>query len=73
MSAPDEVLMLTNVVAPDKLGGLERYVRELSSALARRNVSVTILSKAMNREALAEEELEPGVTEYPVNRTRLSP
>jgi glycosyltransferase involved in cell wall biosynthesis len=62
MSAPDEVLMLTNVVAPDKLGGLERYVRELSSALARRNVSVTILSKAMNREALAEEELEPGVT-----------
>lgn len=40
-----KVLMLTNVLAPDKLGGLERYVRELSSSLVRAGVRVTVASK----------------------------
>lgn len=37
--------MVTNAVAPDKLGGLERYVRELSAALVARDLDVTVLSK----------------------------
>lgn len=40
-----KVLMVTNAVAPDKLGGLERYVRELSAALVRKGHDVTTLSK----------------------------
>jgi glycosyltransferase involved in cell wall biosynthesis len=39
------VLMVTNVIAPDKLGGLERYVRELSAALVRAGHNVTVISK----------------------------
>ena len=39
------VLMVTNAVAPDKLGGLERYVRELAAALVRKGHEVTTLSK----------------------------
>lgn len=39
------VVMLTNVVAPDKLGGLERYVRELSAQLVKVGVGVTVVSK----------------------------
>jgi len=37
--------MVTNAVAPDKLGGLERYVRELAAALIGRGHDVTTLSK----------------------------
>ena len=44
------VVMLTNVVAPDKLGGLERYVRELSAALVRKDVHVTVASKRVSDE-----------------------
>ena len=40
-----KILMLTNAVAPDKLGGLERYVRELASALVHKGHEVTTLSK----------------------------
>lgn len=40
-----KIVMLTNVVAPDKLGGLERYVRELSAGLVRDGVSVSVVSK----------------------------
>ena len=40
-----KVLMVTNAVAPDKLGGLERYVRELAAALVRKGHDVTTLSK----------------------------
>ncbi len=42
------VVMLTNAVAPDKLGGLERYVRELSAALVRSGVPVIVVAKAMS-------------------------
>jgi glycosyltransferase involved in cell wall biosynthesis len=44
----DEVLMLTNAVAPDKLGGLERYVRELSASLVAKGMPVTVLTKQVN-------------------------
>lgn len=37
--------MLTNAVAPDKLGGLERYVRELASALHSRGHDVAVVAK----------------------------
>ncbi|HEX8511296.1 MAG TPA: glycosyltransferase, partial [Propionibacteriaceae bacterium] len=40
-----KILMLTNAVAPDKLGGLERYVRELAAALVHKGHEVTTLSK----------------------------
>lgn len=39
------ILMVTNAVAPDKLGGLERYVRELAAALVDKGHEVTTLSK----------------------------
>lgn len=39
------VVMVTNAVAPDKLGGLERYVRELSRHLVRAGASVTVVTK----------------------------
>lgn len=42
------VLMVTNVIAPDKLGGLERYVRELSAGLVRAGHRVTVISKRTN-------------------------
>ncbi len=42
------VLMLTNAIAPDKLGGLERYVRELSAALVSLGLPVTVLAKRVS-------------------------
>ncbi|MDZ5146134.1 glycosyltransferase family 4 protein [Microbacterium testaceum] len=39
------VVMVTNSVAPDKLGGLERYVRELARGLVEQGTSVTVVSK----------------------------
>jgi glycosyltransferase involved in cell wall biosynthesis len=56
------VFMLTNAVAPDQLGGLERYVRELSAALVRQGVSVTVLAKQVRREDPVEEIGSDGVT-----------
>ncbi|MDR6200360.1 glycosyltransferase involved in cell wall biosynthesis [Microbacterium sp. SORGH_AS428] len=49
------VIMLTNVIAPDKLGGLERYVRELSAQLVERDVPVTVVSKTVDDDAPADE------------------
>jgi glycosyltransferase involved in cell wall biosynthesis len=57
----EQVLMLTNAVAPDKLGGLERYVRELSAALVRKGVPVTVLAKQMREEDPTEEVGDDGV------------
>jgi len=42
------VVMLTNAIAPDKLGGLERYVRELSGRLVAADVDVTIVTKQVD-------------------------
>ncbi|WP_375400971.1 glycosyltransferase family 4 protein [uncultured Amnibacterium sp.] len=39
------VVMLTNAVAPDKLGGLERYVRELAGSLATLDHQVVVIAK----------------------------
>ncbi|WP_051167671.1 glycosyltransferase family 4 protein [Actinoplanes sp. N902-109] len=36
---------MTNALAPDKLGGLERYVRELAAALVRAGVDVAVVAK----------------------------
>ncbi|WP_328476980.1 glycosyltransferase family 4 protein [Actinoplanes sp. NBC_00393] len=40
-----DVLLMTNAVAPDKLGGLERYVRELAAALVRAGVKAAVVGK----------------------------
>jgi glycosyltransferase involved in cell wall biosynthesis len=50
MPAPTRVLMLTNSVTPDLLGGLNRYVRELSAALVRKGVHVTVATKRVRPE-----------------------
>ncbi|MCW2977602.1 MAG: glycosyltransferase, partial [Actinomycetia bacterium] len=42
------VLLLTNAVAPDKLGGLERYVRELAAQLVREGVQATVLARRLD-------------------------
>jgi glycosyltransferase involved in cell wall biosynthesis len=39
------VVHLTNAITPDKLGGLERYVRELAEQLARDGLDVTVITK----------------------------
>src|SRR5205823_3470338 len=44
------LLMVTNAVAPDQLGGLQRYVRELSAALVSDGTDVTILTKRSSPE-----------------------
>lgn len=43
-----KVLAITNATAPDKLGGLERYVRELCDELVRLGADVTIIAKKIN-------------------------
>ena len=40
-----KIVHVTNVIAPDKLGGLERYVRELSAALVSEGHEVVVVSK----------------------------
>jgi glycosyltransferase involved in cell wall biosynthesis len=42
------VLMLTNAVAPDQLGGLQRYVRELSAALVRAGAEVAVVTRQID-------------------------
>ncbi|MFD1720141.1 glycosyltransferase family 4 protein [Amnibacterium endophyticum] len=44
------IVMLTNAVAPDKLGGLERYVRELAEALQARGDQVLVIGKRVRPE-----------------------
>jgi glycosyltransferase involved in cell wall biosynthesis len=46
-----KILMVTNNALEDKIGGLERYVRELSSALAGRGHDVTIIAKRWHADA----------------------
>lgn len=55
------VVMVTNVVAPDKLGGLERYVRELARGLVERDTSVTVVSKRTSADQPLVEEGDDGV------------
>jgi glycosyltransferase involved in cell wall biosynthesis len=44
------VLLLTNGIAPEQLGGLQRYVRELASALAEAGVDVAVLTRQRDPE-----------------------
>ena len=55
------VVMLTNVVAPDKLGGLERYVYELSGQLVKAGIKVTVVSKRTAEDQPGEEVADDGV------------
>ena len=55
------VVMITNVVAPDKLGGLERYVRELAVALVRKGHEVTVIAKRIDPTHEVSEQLDDGV------------
>ena len=48
MGSEPEIVMVTNALAPDKLGGLERYVRELSAAMVRAGRRVTVITKQVN-------------------------
>lgn len=64
------VVMVTNVVAPDKLGGLERYVRELSQELVRQGNAVTVISKMTSPDQTDVEEYPDGVK---VMRYRVPP
>ncbi|WP_203851916.1 glycosyltransferase family 4 protein [Dactylosporangium siamense] len=54
--------MVTNAVAPDKLGGLERYVRELAAALVRSGVETTVVAKRMSPDHPDVETGDDGVT-----------
>ncbi|MCW2985284.1 MAG: glycosyltransferase, partial [Conexibacter sp.] len=40
-----KVLLLSNGITPDHLGGLQRYVRELASALVRAGADVTVVAR----------------------------
>lgn len=60
-AAPPHLVMVTNAVAPDKLGGLERYVRELSRGLVDAGASVTVVSKRTQPDQPGDERGEDGV------------
>lgn len=66
------VVMLTNAVAPDKAGGLERYVRELSRVLVMRGHDVTVVAKRLHPDHPPVEVAEDGVhvVRYPVPSKR---
>ena len=55
------IVMVTNVVAPDKLGGLERYVRELSTEIVNQGHLVTVVSKRTSELQPLQEEFADGV------------
>jgi glycosyltransferase involved in cell wall biosynthesis len=53
--------MVTNSIAPDALGGLDRYARELSAALVREGLDVTVVTKRGKPELAPFEQGEDGV------------
>ncbi len=61
MSTARPVALLTNAVAPDQLGGLERYVRELAAGLVEAGHPVTVIAKRTSPHQAAEEVGEDGV------------
>lgn len=54
--------MLTNLITPDRLGGLGRYVRELSTALQARGHEVAIVTKQVEPGHPVREVADDGVT-----------
>jgi glycosyltransferase involved in cell wall biosynthesis len=55
------IMMVTNAVMPDQLGGLQRYVRELAGAIAARGFPVTLLTKRVSDDLPAHEQFGDGV------------
>lgn len=55
------VVMVSNAVAPDQLGGLQRYVRELAGAVTKQGVPVTIVAKSPGPDAPSRERFSDGV------------
>ncbi len=62
MSSVPPIVMVTNAVVPDQLGGLQRYVRELAAALVAVGASVTVVSRRTSPELPALELGGDGVT-----------
>lgn len=56
-----KIVMVTNNALEDKVGGHERYVRELASTLAQRDLEVTIVAKRWSPEAPDREHCSDGV------------
>jgi glycosyltransferase involved in cell wall biosynthesis len=67
-AATMRIVMVTNNALEDKIGGQERYVRELASALSRRGAEVSIVAKRRNPGTPRRELCADGVTleRYPV-------
>jgi glycosyltransferase involved in cell wall biosynthesis len=55
------IVMVTNAITPDQLGGLQRYVRELAGALVKRGIPVATVSKAPASEGPSERVEDDGV------------
>lgn len=60
--------MLTNAIVPDRVGGLERYVRELAGRLVVEGFPTTVFTKQVDRDHPGRERGEDGVeiVRYPV-------
>ena len=58
---PMRALLLTHVAAPDRVGGLERHVRELAAALVGAGVPTTIVTKRVSETLAAREIGDDGV------------
>ena len=56
-----KIVHVTNAVAPDKLGGLERYVRELAARSVGHNDKVAVVAKRTHDEQPEVEHAEDGV------------
>jgi len=56
------VIMVTNNALEDKVGGHERYVRELASTLSRRGLDVTIVAKRLHADSTPRATCDDGVT-----------
>jgi glycosyltransferase involved in cell wall biosynthesis len=57
-----KVVLVSNTIVPDKVGGLPRYVRELATALARAGCDVVVLAKRVADGPPAREKASDGVT-----------
>lgn len=55
------VVLVSNTIPPDKMGGLPRYVRELGTALARAGCETIVLAKRVDGEAPRIEDAPDGV------------
>jgi glycosyltransferase involved in cell wall biosynthesis len=61
LPADADILMVTNAVMPDQLGGLQRYVRELAGALTARGRRVTVIAKRVSEDLQPDERTADGV------------